>query len=269
MLFALPFPAIDPVAIDLGFFAVRWYALAYIVGLLAGWRYLVWLAAWPPETMPRRDADDLLIWIALGVILGGRLGYVLFYKPAYFVDHPLEILQLWNGGMSFHGGLLGVAVATYLFSRQRGLNGFRVGDLLCCAAPIGLFLGRLANFVNGELYGRVTDSPLGMVFPGAGPLPRHPSQLYEAALEGLILFLVMALLFRQDGIRRRPGMLLGIFLIGYGLARLAVEFFREPDAHLGFILGPVTMGQILSVPMILLGVVTVAWARSRPPVSSS
>ena len=268
MLYALPFPAIDPVAIDLGFFAVRWYALAYIAGLLLGWRYLLWLAKQPPETMPRKDADDLLVWIALGVILGGRLGYVIFYKPGYYLANPLEILQLWTGGMAFHGGLLGVVIATYLFSRQRGLNPFRVGDLLCCAAPIGLFLGRLANFINGELYGRVTDSPLGMVFPYGGPLPRHPSQLYEAALEGLVLFIVLALLVRREGVRRRPGMLLGTFLAGYGLARFAVEFFREPDAHLGLLMSGATMGQLLSLPMIALGIVTILWARRRPPVAA-
>mgnify|MGYP000920389828 CR=1 FL=1 len=269
MLFALPFPAIDPVAIDLGFFAVRWYALAYIVGLLLGWRYLMWLAARPPQAMPRNDADDLLVWMALGVILGGRVGYVLFYKPLYFLDNPLEILQVWTGGMSFHGGLLGVTVAGLWFCRQRKLDPWRVGDLLGCTVPIGLLLGRIANFVNGELFGRVTDSPLGMVFPYGGPLPRHPSQLYEAALEGLVLFLIMAVLFRQDGIRRRPGMLLGIFLIGYGLARSTAEFFREPDAHLGFILGPVTMGQVLSVPMILLGLSILFFARRRPKIETA
>lgn len=268
MLFALPFPAIDPVAIDLGFFAVRWYALAYIVGLLLGWRYLVWLAKQPPSVMSRNDADDLLVWIALGVILGGRLGYILFYKPGYYLEHPLEILQLWHGGMAFHGGLLGVVVATYWFSRQRKLNPFRVGDLLCCTVPIGLLLGRIANFINGELYGRVTDSPIGMVFPHGGPLPRHPSQLYEALLEGLVLLILLAILFRRDSIRCRPGMLAGIFLVGYGIARSIAELFREPDAHLGFILGPVTMGQVLSVPMIAAGLALVLWARSRPPVKT-
>jgi phosphatidylglycerol---prolipoprotein diacylglyceryl transferase len=268
MLYALPFPAIDPIAIDLGFFAIRWYALAYIVGLLLGWRYMIRLADLPPPAMQRRDVDDLLAWMALGVILGGRLGYVLFYKPGYYLNHPAEILQVWEGGMSFHGGLLGVVVATYLFSRQRHLHSFRVGDLLCCAAPIGLFLGRLANFVNGELFGRVTDSALGMVFPNGGPLPRHPSQLYEAALEGVLLFILMAVLVRREPVRHRPGLLLGIFLIGYGIARATAEFFREPDAHLGFIIGPVTMGQILCIPMILIGAGFAAYAFRRPPVAA-
>jgi phosphatidylglycerol:prolipoprotein diacylglycerol transferase len=266
MFYALTFPAIDPVAIDLGFFAVRWYALAYIVGLLLGWRYILWLSAKSPVTMNRKDADDILVWMALGVILGGRLGYVLFYKAEYYASNPLEILQVWNGGMAFHGGLLGVTAAGLLFSWQRKLNPWRVGDLLGVVAPIGLLLGRIANFINGELFGRPTDSPLGMVFPHGGPYPRHPSQLYEAALEGVLLLIVMALFFRQDGIRRRPGMLLGIFLIGYGLARSTAEFFREPDAHLGFILGPVTMGQILSVPMILLGLGILVYARRKPMI---
>ena len=269
MLFALPFPAIDPVAVDLGFFQIRWYALAYIVGLLLAWRYLLRLSALPPRTMGRNDADDLLVWMAFGVILGGRLGYVLFYKPAFYLANPLEILHVWQGGMAFHGGLLGVAIAGIWFCRQRQLNAWQVGDLVACTAPIGLLLGRLANFVNGELYGRMTDAALGMVFPGGGPLPRHPSQLYEAGLEGLVLLCVMGLLVRRESIRSKPGQLIGIFLIGYGLARIAAEFFREPDAHLGFILGPVTMGQILSVPMVLLGIGIVAYARARPSVSDA
>ena len=269
MLFALPFPAIDPVALDLGFFQVRWYALAYIVGLLLAWRYLLGLVELPPPTMSRKDADDILVWMAFGVILGGRLGYVLFYKPEYYLSRPAEILQVWHGGMAFHGGLLGVTIAGLWFCRQRGLSPLRVGDMVACVAPIGLLLGRLANFVNGELYGRVTDAAVGMVFPGGGPLPRHPSQLYEALLEGVVLLIVMAVLVRRESIRRRPGQLLGIFLIGYGLARTFVEFFREPDAHLGFILGPVTMGQILSVPMILIGVGIVVWVRSRPALSKT
>ena len=269
MLYALPFPAIDPVAIDLGFFAVRWYALAYIVGLLLGWRYLMWLAEKPPVTMSRKDADDILFWMVLGVILGGRLSYVLFYNPLYYLENPAEIPFVWQGGMAFHGGLLGVTIAGLLFCRQRGLNPWRVGDLLGVVAPVGLLLGRIANFINGELYGRVTDASIGMVFPGGGPLPRHPSQLYEAALEGLVLLVVMAILFARPNIRRRPGMLLGIFLIGYGLSRSIVEFFREPDAHLGFIASGITMGQILSIPMILLGLAIALNAGRKPPIAAS
>jgi phosphatidylglycerol:prolipoprotein diacylglycerol transferase len=268
MFYALPFPAIDPVALDLGFFQVRWYALAYIVGLLLAWRYLLYLVRLPPKTMERKDADDLLVWMALGVILGGRLGYVAFYKPGYYLDYPLEILQLWQGGMSFHGGLLGVVVAGLWFCRQRNLRVWQVGDLIACCGPIGLFLGRIANFINGELYGRVTDAAVGMVFPGGGPLPRHPSQLYEAMLEGLVLFVLLAVLVHRESIRRRPGLISGVFLIGYGLARSAAEVFREPDAHLGFILGPVTMGQLLSVPMIVIGVAIVLYARRRPVLAA-
>ena len=267
MFYALPFPAIDPVALDLGFFQVRWYALAYIVGLLLAWRYLIYLSGLSPRTMERKDADDLLVWMAFGVILGGRLGYVIFYKPEYYLEFPLEILQLWEGGMSFHGGLLGVVVAGLWFCRQRGLRVWQVGDLIACCGPIGLFLGRIANFINGELYGRVTDAGIGMVFPGGGPLPRHPSQLYEAALEGLVLFVLLAVLVHRDSIRRHPGVISGVFLVGYGLARIVAEFFREPDAHLGFILGPITMGQLLSLPMIVVGLAILLHARRRPALT--
>ncbi|MCA8929918.1 MAG: prolipoprotein diacylglyceryl transferase [Alphaproteobacteria bacterium] len=269
MLFSLTFPAIDPVAVDLGFFQIRWYALAYIVGLLLAWRYLLHLGRLPPRTLERAHADDLLVWMAFGVILGGRLGYVLFYKPSYYLDHPLEIAQLWHGGMSFHGGLLGVVVAGLWFCRQRGLSPWRVGDLISCCGPIGLLLGRLANFVNGELYGRVTDASVGMVFPNGGPLPRHPSQLYEAAMEGLLLFLILAVLVHRERIRRHSGLLIGVFLAGYGLARSVGEMFREPDAYLGFVFGHVTMGQILSLPMILVGLGIIVYAARRAPVSGS
>lgn len=269
MLYALPFPAIDPVALDLGFFQVRWYALAYIVGLLLAWRYLLYLGRLPPRTLERAHADDLLVWMAFGVILGGRLGYVLFYKPGYYLANPMDILQVWQGGMAFHGGLLGVLVAGLWFCRQRRLSPWRVGDLIACCGPIGLFLGRIANFINGELYGRVTDAGIGMVFPAGGPLPRHPSQLYEAALEGVVLFVILGVLVHRESIRRRPGQLIGVFLAGYGLARSIAEFFREPDAHLGFIFGPVTMGQILSLPMIAAGIAIILYARRRPALAGA
>ena len=261
MLLALPFPAIDPVLIQIGPFAIRWYALAYIASLLLGWRYVRWLSGLPPRVMTREQVDDLLVWITLGVILGGRLGYVLFYKPGYYLYHPLEALALWHGGMSFHGGLIGVLLAGCLFARKHNLHPLRVGDLVATATPIGLFFGRLANFINGELFGRPSDVSWAMVFPHGGPLPRHPSQLYEAALEGLLLFVVLFALAQSPAIRARPGMLGGIFLAGYGLARITAELFREPDAHLGFLLGAVTMGQVLSVPMILLGAFLILRAR--------
>jgi len=251
---ALPFPAIDPTLVEIGPFAIRWYALAYIVGLLLGWRYVRGLAAKPPSHLDIRQIDDLLIWITLGVILGGRLGYVLFYKAGYFIDHPLEALQLWNGGMSFHGGLIGCIVGGYVFARRAGVPPLHVGDLVAAAGPIGLFLGRLANFVNGELWGRETDVAWAMRFPAdpAGLL-RHPSQLYEAFLEGIVLFAVLWLLARRESVRRRHGLIFGVFIAGYGLARFLVEFAREPDAHLGYLFAGATMGQLLSLPMILIG----------------
>jgi phosphatidylglycerol:prolipoprotein diacylglycerol transferase len=252
-LLALPFPAIDPVLIQIGPFAIRWYALAYIVGLLLGWQYLRRLVQRPGWRLTALDLDDLLLYVTLGVVLGGRLGYILFYRPGFYLGHPLDALAVWEGGMSFHGGLLGVVVASALFARRRGRSFLEIGDALACATPIGLFLGRLANFINGELWGRVTDVPWAMVFPGAGPAPRHPSQLYEALLEGAVLFAVMLLAARRPWRAQEAGRLSGIFLIGYGSARIACELFREPDAQLGFLLGGTTMGQLLSVPMVALG----------------
>ena len=263
MTLALAVPQIDPVAVQLGPLAIRWYALAYITGLLLGWRYVKALVARPPHAMTEAEVDDFLVWATLGVILGGRLGYVLFYKPLYFLDHPLEILQMWHGGLSFHGGALGVILAIVLFARRRGRSLFMIGDVICCAEPIGQFFGRLANFVNGELYGRpAPDVPWAMVFPHGGPEPRHPSQLYQAGLEGLALGLVLFLAWRFTGLREKPGALSGIFLAGYGVARMAGETFRQPDAHLGYLWGGFTMGQLLSVPLVLAGGALV-WAARR------
>src|ERR1044071_8535137 len=213
-LFAIPFPAIDPVAIAVGPVAIRWYALAYIAGLLLGWRYCLALADRLPLFVRRRDIDDFLVWATLGVVLGGRLGYVLFYNLPYYAAHPIEALYLWHGGMSFHGGALGAVVAIWLFTRARGLSKFAFADIVCEAVPIGLFFGRIANFINGELFGRVSDVPWAMVFPNGGPMPRHPSQLYEALCEGLLLF-VLLLIAERRGARRHPGMVCGLFLAGY------------------------------------------------------
>ena len=252
--FVIAFPAIDPVLIEIGPFAIRWYALAYIGGLVLGWLYMRWLVRRPGWTLTPLDLDDLLLYVTLGVVLGGRLGYVLFYKPGFYLSHPGEILAVWQGGMSFHGGLIGVVVAMALFAWRRGIAFSEVGDAVAAAVPIGLFFGRIANFINGELFGRASDVPWAMVFPHGGPEPRHPSQLYEAALEGLLLFLILFWIARQPRVPERAGQLGGIFLIGYGLARSFVELFREPDEHLGLLLGnSVTMGQILSLPMILIG----------------
>ncbi|MDB5396217.1 MAG: prolipoprotein diacylglyceryl transferase [Rhodospirillales bacterium] len=266
---ALTYPEIDPVAIRLGPLAIRWYGLAYITGLVLGWRYTVWLARQKrfngPDSRPTAtDLDDFLFWAMAGVLIGGRLGIVLFYKPHEYFADPVSILKIWEGGMSFHGGMLGVVVALILFARRRHIELLKISDLVACAAPIGLFFGRLANFVNGELWGRVTDSPLGMVFPTGGPEPRHPSQLYEAASEGVILFLVLAILAQQPAIRRRHGLLTGLFLVGYSIARSTCELFREPDSYLGFIVGGISMGQILSFPMLLVGLGLVIYATRRP-----
>ena len=267
---ALPFPAFDPVLVTLGPFAVRWYALAYICGILLGWLYARAIIRneryWggpPPLTVA--DFDDFILWVTFGIILGGRLGYVLFYNPSHFLAHPLEILQLWQGGMSFHGGFLGCVAAVMLFAWRRGVPTLTLGDLTCAVGPIGLFLGRLANFINAELWGRPTSVPWGVVFPGAGPLPRHPSQLYEAALEGLVLLIVLGLMVR-GGALKRPGLILGVFAVGYGAARIFCEFFREPDPQLGFIWGGLTMGMVLSLPLILAGVGFLAVALKRPPL---
>ena len=260
MLLALQFPNFDPVLIQLGPFAIRWYALAYIAGIVLGWLYaravIKSRSAWGgPAPLTVTDFDDFVLWVTLGVILGGRTGYVLFYNLPHFIAHPIEIPQLWKGGMSFHGGFIGCALAVILFARSRGIAVLSLGDLTCAVGPIGLFLGRIANFINGELWGRPSDVPWAMMFPGGGPLPRHPSQLYEAALEGLVLFVIINGLERSTPIRERPGALSGVFLIGYGIARIIAEFFREPDAFLGFLAFGLTMGQILSLPFVLVGLV--------------
>ncbi len=260
---AVAYPEIDPVLIWLGPFAIRWYALAYAAGLFIGWRYALELNRWRIKLLEDRGVDDLLLWMTLGVVLGGRLGYVVFYKPGYYLQNPLDALQVWQGGMSFHGGLLGVAVALWLFAVRRGVEKLRLADLVMPAIPIGLFFGRLANFINGELFGRTTDLAWGMVFPHGGPLPRHPSQLYEAGLEGVVLFSVLAWFAWRGRLFERPGLATGIFLIGYALARSVVELVREPDAHLGTLVAGLTMGQLLSLPMLIAGICLLAYSWHR------
>lgn len=265
MLLALPFPAIDPVAIAIGPLAIRWYALAYVVGLLGGWYYARRLAAnaslWGDLRRPTlADTDDLIVWVALGVVLGGRIGYVLFYNFDVYLAQPSEMFAVWRGGMSFHGGFLGSILAIVLFARRRNLSGLAMLDLAAVVVPIGLFFGRIANFVNGELWGRpAPDFPYAFVFPNGGPVPRHPSQLYEAFGEGLVLFVLLALAVRRFGFRR-PGLLGGMFVLGYAVARIVCEFFREPDPQLGYLFGGVTMGMLLSVPMALVGAVAIVLA---------
>ena len=256
---------LDPVALDLGFFQLKWYSLAYIAGILTGWWYLLKLIAQPGAPMARRHADDFVFYATLGIILGGRVGYVLFYAPELLLK-PLSILRLWDGGMSFHGGVVGVTVAIILFARKQGLNWLRVHDYVACCVPFGLFFGRLANFVNGELWGRPSDVAWAIVFPRTGDeLARHPSQLYEAGLEGIALGLVLWFFFWRTDSRYQPGKLVGIFLLGYGLARFAVEFFREPDQQLVEFAQAtgLHMGQWLCVPMIAGGLYLIATAKGR------
>lgn len=272
--FVIAFPVIDPVALQLGPLSVKWYGLAYVVGLLGGWWYARRLVAaeplWAGRARPKvEELDDMLMFVALGVVLGGRLGFVLFYDLARYLERPQDILAIWQGGMSFHGGLIGAATGLWLFARRRGYPALSVFDLAAAVVPIGLFLGRIANFINAELWGRpAPDVPWAMVFPNAGPLPRHPSQLYEALGEGLILFVLLALLVRAGGFRR-PGLVAGVFGMGYAVARIVCEFFREPDPQLGFLFGAsvdalsggITMGMLLSLPLFAAGLVLVLRAR--------
>ncbi len=248
---SLAFPDIDPVAFSVGPFAVRWYGLAYVAGFVLAALVLRWLDRRWGVGLSTEQQIDIVLAAVIGLVVGARLGYVLFYGGPEYVRHPLKILATWDGGMSFHGGLIGILLAGWVVSRRLGVPFLTLADMGAVGAPIGLFLGRLANFVNGELWGRVTTVPWGVVFPGAGPLPRHPSQLYEAALEGLVLFCVMLALARK---RRPEGFYLGTMLGLYGVFRVVVEFFREPDVQLGFVAGPFTMGQVLSVPVLLAGV---------------
>ncbi len=263
MTFVIPFPSIDPVLISFGPLAIRWYSLAYIVGLLLGWWQMRRLVGRRPEVADKAQVDDFLIWATLAVVLGGRLGYVLFYNAAYYLDNPLSAFAVWQGGMSFHGGLVGVIVATIIFCRRRGIDLLGFSDRVACVAPIGLFFGRLANFINGELFGRVADVPWAMVFPRGGPAPRHPSQIYEALLEGALLYLVLGWLAKNEEIRRRTGLLTGIFMVGYGAARTVAELFRQPDTHLGFLSFGTTMGQWLSVPLLAFGAYLILRAKSE------
>jgi phosphatidylglycerol:prolipoprotein diacylglycerol transferase len=260
---ALVFPNIDPVAIRLGPLAIRWYALSYIAGILLGWWHLRRIAPAAPKAASAEQIDDIIVWGTFGVVLGGRLGYVLFYQPSHYLAAPLEIFELWHGGMSFHGGALGVILAIALFARRHDLSFLRLGDVVVCCVPLGLFFGRLANFVNGELFGRPTDMPWGMIFPQHDDLPRHPSQLYEAFLEGVVLFVLLFAL-RRMGLRERPGFLGGAFLAGYGAARFTAEFFRQPDPFMGYLAFGTTEGQLLSIPLMLVGAWLMLRAKREP-----
>ena len=267
----MTFPVFDPIAISIGPFAIRWYALAYIAGIVLGWIYARSLLKnerlWDgPPPLSLAQLDDFILWVTIGIIVGGRTGYVLFYNLPFFIQHPAEIFELWKGGMSFHGGFMGCVVAVMWFARVNGISILSLGDITTAVAPIGLFLGRLANFINSELWGRAADPslPWAIIFPNGGPLPRHPSQLYEAGLEGIMLFTVLAVMIRL-GALKRPGLILGSFIAIYGLARIIGEHFREPDPQLGFLWGGLTMGMLLSVPMVIAGAILITASFSSRP----
>ncbi|WP_322988110.1 prolipoprotein diacylglyceryl transferase [Hoeflea sp.] len=270
LLSLMSFPDIDPVIFALGPVKIRWYGLAYVAGILLGWRYARRLAAndrlWPGGRSPITplDLDDFLVWATVGIVAGGRIGYILFYDMAAVAANPLRALEIWNGGMSFHGGVLGTLVAMILFARSRKIPVFSLFDVVCAVVPTGLFFGRIANFINSELWGRLTDVPWAFVFPTGGPFARHPTQLYEAGLEGLLLLAVLAVMIYRWNALKSPGLIAGWFLIGYAMARIVVEFFREPDAHIGYLAGGwLTMGMVLSLPMIAIGIWAVVTAKSR------
>ncbi len=262
------FPDLDPVAVHIGFLKIRWYALAYLSGFVGGWFYGGWLADLDKWRRPNReDIDNILPYLVLGVILGGRLGYVLFYNLDLFIAEPMQIFKIWEGGMSFHGGLLGVVTVIVSYARYHKFNPLALGDIISTVVPIGLFFGRLANFVNGELFGRMTTVPWCMYFPNGGQdVPRHPSQLYEASLEGILLGTILFFMARNPKIRHHEGILFGTLLAGYGCCRAFIEYFREPDSQLGLYFGYFSMGQILCVPMIIAGALIIQYARSKPAV---
>jgi phosphatidylglycerol:prolipoprotein diacylglycerol transferase len=258
--------ALDPVMVQIGPLPIRWYSVAYVLGFVLGWRlalYFVKANEVREEHPNRSDIDDFLTWAVIGVILGGRLGYVLFYNLETYAHAPLEALKIWHGGMSFHGGMIGVVAAMIAFSMRRKVPLFRLSDIVASVVPIGLFFGRMANFINGELYGRVTDHPIGLIFPHSDGLPRHPSQIYQALGEGAFLFLLLLVVRQSPRAQKYPGVLSGVFLIGYGTARIIVENFREPDSQLGFIIGELSMGQILSVPMVIAGIALILFAHKK------
>ena len=268
LLAIMPFPEIDPVAFSLGPIAVHWYGLAYVAGILLGWLYARRLVSNPALWADGKPAvsvaqlDDFLVWAAAGIILGGRIGYVLFYDFASVAADPIRLIQIWNGGMSFHGGLAGTIVAMILFARRNGIAVWSLFDVVATVVPFGLLFGRIANFVNGELWGRLSDAPWAVVFPEAGPFARHPSQLYEAGLEGIMLLALLAIAVYRFGALKRPGLVSGLFVCGYAASRIFVEFFREPDPQLGYLFGGwLTMGMVLSVPMFLIGIWAILRAR--------
>jgi len=253
----------DPVLIDLGFFQIRWYSAAYIIGILLGWMYankiikLTLNNKYNFKQVTNKQFDDLLVYVVIGIILGGRLGYVVFYNLEYYSQNLFEIFKIWQGGMSFHGGLIGVIIATIIFSKKTNTNFFKFADIISCVAPIGIFLGRIANFINGELYGKITILPWGIIFPNEGNLSRHPSQIYEAILEGIILFLIINYLALKKKLLYKAGFISSFFLIFYSIVRIFSEIFREPDAHIGLLFNYLSMGTLLSLSTIIAGLIII------------
>jgi len=259
----LVFPNIDPIIISFGPLAVSWYSLSYVVGIVLGWFYILKLIEKKYTNLEKQHIDDFISWIIIGIIIGGRLGYVLFYDPVKYISNPIEILKTYEGGMSFHGGIIGFAIASILFTRKNNIKFFTLVDATAAAAPIALFLGRIANFINGELYGRVTDVSWSFIFPRSDGLPRHPSQLYEAALEGFVLFFILYFCVTKYQALKRSGLISGLFLIFYSSFRLIIENFREPDSHIGFHADFITRGQLLCIPMLIIGIIIIKYSRSN------
>ncbi|WEZ82946.1 prolipoprotein diacylglyceryl transferase [Rhizobium sp. 32-5/1] len=268
LLSIMPFPDIDPVLFSIGPLQVHWYGLAYVAGILLGWQYArrlvrntaLWRNGQPAAT--ETQLDDFLLWAAAGIVGGGRIGYILFYDFASVVENPIRALEIWNGGMSFHGGLIGTLIAMLIFARKNGIAIWSLFDIVCAVVPIGLLFGRIANFINAELWGRLSSMPWAVVFPTGGPFARHPSQLYEAALEGIVLLAMLAFLIYRRHALKSPGLVSGVFVCGYALSRIFVEFFREPDAQIGYLAGGwLTMGMLLSLPMVFIGLWAIARAR--------
>ncbi len=259
----LEFPNINPIIISFGPLAISWYSLSYVVGIILGWHYIIKLIEKKYTPLKKQPIDDFITWVIIGIIIGGRLGYVLFYDPQKYLSNPIEILKTYEGGMSFHGGIIGFVIASIIFTRKNKLKYFTLVDSVASVTPIALFLGRIANFINAELYGRVTNVPWSFIFPGSDGLPRHPSQLYEAFLEGFILFFILNFYIKKHQALEKPGLISGLFLVFYSIFRLIIENFREADAHIGYYADFITRGQLLCIPMLIIGIIIIKYSKSN------
>lgn len=257
------FPNVNPIIFSMGPLTISWYSLSYVIGILLGWCYINKLIFLYKIGITKKDTEDFVSWAIIAIIIGGRLGYVFFYNPKKYLSNPIEVLKTYEGGMSFHGGILGIVIALYFYSKKKGINPLSLSDILAIVAPIGIFGGRIANFINAELYGRPTNVPWAIIFPYSDGLPRHPSQLYEATLEGIILFFIMLYFTHKLTFLRNPGKISAIFLLFYSIFRIFIEFFREPDINIGFIFKHLTLGQILCIPMILLGICLLNYSKKN------